>query len=99
MEKVVVVKLSGGLGNQMFQYAAGRSASLRLKVPLVLDLSWFGVDPNRKFSLSPFKIDAVIDKSTINLYSSKNFIEISLKKVLYKINTLNKIIHKMLLEM
>ena len=31
----------GGLGNQMFQYAAGRGLALRLSVPLKLDLSWF----------------------------------------------------------
>ena len=37
----VIVSLTGGLGNQMFQYAAGRTLSLRLSVPLVLDLSWF----------------------------------------------------------
>ncbi|NQV97517.1 MAG: alpha-1,2-fucosyltransferase, partial [Acidimicrobiaceae bacterium] len=39
--KKVTVSLTGGLGNQMFQYAAGRALSLRLAVPLVLDLSWF----------------------------------------------------------
>ena len=41
----VIVSLTGGLGNQMFQYATGRAMSLRLSVPLVLDLSWF----NRSF--------------------------------------------------
>lgn len=34
---MVIVKLQGGLGNQMFQYAAGRSLSLRLSAPLKLD--------------------------------------------------------------
>ena len=34
-----IVKLQGGLGNQMFQYAAGRSLSLRLGTPLKLDRS------------------------------------------------------------
>lgn len=54
----VVVGLSGGLGNQMFQYAAGRSLSFRLGVPLCLDLSWFGGQEERQFALSPFQIDA-----------------------------------------
>jgi hypothetical protein len=54
----VVVGLSGGLGNQMFQYAAGRSLSFRLGVPLVLDLSWFGGQEERQFALSPFSIKA-----------------------------------------
>jgi hypothetical protein len=38
---MVICKLYGGLGNQMFQYAAGRALSLRHCVPLKLDLSWF----------------------------------------------------------
>lgn len=37
---MIVVKLAGGLGNQMFQYAAGRYLSKKHKVPLKLDLSF-----------------------------------------------------------
>ena len=55
----VVVGLSGGLGNQMFQYATGRSLAIRLGVPLVLDLAWFGSQLERQFALSPFRIEAV----------------------------------------
>ena len=53
----VVVGLSGGLGNQMFQYAAGRSLALRVTAPLALDLSWFGGQRMRKFGLSQFNIN------------------------------------------
>ena len=38
----VVTALCGGLGNQMFQYAAGRALSLRTGAPLLLDVSWYG---------------------------------------------------------
>lgn len=38
---MVVSQLIGGLGNQMFQYAAGRARSLELGVPLRLDVSGF----------------------------------------------------------
>lgn len=38
---MIVVKLQGGLGNQMFQYAAGLSATYSLKTNLKIDLSWF----------------------------------------------------------
>ncbi len=55
----VVVGLSGGLGNQIFQYAAGRSLAVRLGSPLVLDLSWFGSKRDRQFALAPFCIEAV----------------------------------------
>lgn len=61
-QQPVVVGLSGGLGNQMFQYAAGRSLSTRLGVPLVLDLSWFDGQSERQFALSPFCIEAVHHK-------------------------------------
>jgi hypothetical protein len=36
---MIVVKLQGGLGNQMFQYAAGKSLSLKWGKPLFLDIS------------------------------------------------------------
>lgn len=34
---MVISNIIGGLGNQMFQYAAGRALSLKLRVPLKLD--------------------------------------------------------------
>lgn len=54
----VVVGLSGGLGNQMFQYAAGRSLAMRLNTPLSLDLSWFAGQKERRFALSSYGIEA-----------------------------------------
>ena len=56
--KNVVSHICGGLGNQMFQYAAGRALSLRLKVPLRLNISnFFGTTPDnnaRVFQLLAF---------------------------------------------
>lgn len=56
----VVVRLVGGLGNQMFQYAAARALSARIGASLELDLSWFGADPERQYALAPFFIQAGI---------------------------------------
>ena len=56
---MVIVKLIGGLGNQMFQYAASRSISLSHDVPLKLDLSWFenvGNDTKREYELKHLAI-------------------------------------------
>lgn len=39
---LVIVKLIGGLGNQMFQYAAGRALSLTHDAELKLDISSYG---------------------------------------------------------
>ena len=54
----VAVRLVGGLGNQLFQYAAARSVAMRTGANLRLDLSWFGTDPNRAYALAPFQIQA-----------------------------------------
>lgn len=59
-ESAVYVRLKGGLGNQMFQYAAGLSLADRCGCPLKLDLSYFPNDPLREFGLDAFGIsDAV----------------------------------------
>jgi hypothetical protein len=57
-EKQVVVQISGGLGNQFFQYAMGRRLALANGVPLVLDhRSCFPRDRfRRKFTLDKFNI-------------------------------------------
>lgn len=39
--KMIIVRLSGGMGNQMFQYAAALAAAKRLGTELVLDLAWY----------------------------------------------------------
>jgi hypothetical protein len=44
----VIVRMSGGLGNQLFQYAAGRSLALRLGAPLQLDISQFNSGKNKR---------------------------------------------------
>ena len=59
---MIVVGLKGGLGNQMFQYAAGRALAMRYNAELVLDLSFFNGEQNgctpRHFMLDVFKVAA-----------------------------------------
>lgn len=76
----VIVGLSGGLGNQMFQYAMGRALSLRLDVPLFLDLSGFEGTADRMFALKPFYITANLlpDDGNVKPYRSA-WREITLK--------------------
>jgi hypothetical protein len=38
---MVISQILGGLGNQMFQYAAGRALSLAVEQPFLLDLQGF----------------------------------------------------------
>lgn len=56
----VVVGLSGGLGNQLFQYAAGRALALRLGTSLSLDVSWYSGRAERHFGLAALNIAAKV---------------------------------------
>ena len=57
---MIIVKLMGGLGNQLFQYAAGRAASLRTSGALRVDLRVYKkpivTDTYRKYELNEFGI-------------------------------------------
>lgn len=62
--KSIVARLNGGIGNQLFQYAAGFAMSMAWNVPLVLDLpparrEQFLGHP-RKFALGEFAITSNI---------------------------------------
>jgi len=55
--KMIICRLQGGLGNQMFQWAFGKSLSKKYNMPLFLDISLYnnqvGVT-KREFSLNKF---------------------------------------------
>ena len=53
---MIIVKLIGGLGNQMFQYALGRRMAYVLGVKLKLDIFGFANYKLRTYGLSPFNI-------------------------------------------
>ncbi len=60
---MIIVKLMGGLGNQMFQYAAARGLADRHEAEVVLDLSWFSQDFDeattpRRYELDCFTLDS-----------------------------------------
>lgn len=89
---MIRVFLQGGLGNQMFQYACGRSLSLKYQTPLILDLTLFNLKlsktTNRDFELEHFKITGNLAYS-----SSPSLYRILLKMpCLYKIYTRNRLI-------
>jgi hypothetical protein len=59
---MIVVRLSGGLGNQMFQYAAARRAALRNGTRVKVDLSFLdgrrGAGTPRRYFLGNLGVDA-----------------------------------------
>jgi hypothetical protein len=77
---MIVIKLTGGMGNQMFQYACGRALAIKNNVQLKLDLSFYehnfkksGATP-RKYELGIFGIDRKL--------SSKEMVLIKILKTL-----------------
>lgn len=57
---MILVKLRGGLGNQLFQYALGRRLALRCGAPLKLDLSFYEGQTLRSYGLSYYNIAASV---------------------------------------
>ncbi|HVW19729.1 MAG TPA: alpha-1,2-fucosyltransferase, partial [Opitutaceae bacterium] len=57
---MIITWLTGGLGNQMFQYAAGLALAERRRTVLKLDVSWYRDDPtyeaHNRYALSCFNI-------------------------------------------
>jgi hypothetical protein len=68
---LITVRLIGGLGNQMFQYALGRRLALERGVDLAVDLGWFGRqapgDTPRGYELACWRADARVAKVEVQL--------------------------------
>jgi hypothetical protein len=95
---MVIVQIHSGLGNQMFQYAAGKALADKLKVPLKLDISWFehassAQTPNEfQLNLFPGVIESYASKTEVDSLirpSSKGFYN----RLRHKINR-SRPIHK-----
>lgn len=52
----MIIRLSGGLGNQMFQYAFGRKLSMDKKEKMYLDIRSFSRDKLRDYELNKYTI-------------------------------------------
>jgi hypothetical protein len=67
---VIAASLLGGLGNQLFQYAAGRSLALRLQTELVLNLWDLGrhdsSPAHETYALAPFQVRADLRRRVIS---------------------------------
>ena len=53
---LILARLNGGLGNQMFQFAAARALALRTGATLKLDVSAFPRDKLRRYDLSVYAL-------------------------------------------
>ena len=78
----VTVRLKGGFGNQLFQYAGGRALASQLACPFFVDTEWFSkTSSNRQYKLPAIGLNATSNnfskgqrnsnKLTAKLFSSK----------------------------
>ena len=69
---MITVRIFGGLGNQMFQYAAGRALAEKKGVKLMLDTSFFKTNKEREFMLDKFNISGEVTiSSKLAIFNSK----------------------------
>ncbi|TVQ46361.1 MAG: alpha-1,2-fucosyltransferase [Gloeocapsa sp. DLM2.Bin57] len=76
---MIIVRLTDGLGNQMFQYALGRKLSLLHSTSLKLDINWYkGVETfkqKRKYSLNCFNIqDNIATQADLDFFFKRNIL-------------------------
>ncbi len=57
---MIIARLMGGLGNQMFQYAAGKRLAMARGVELKLDTGFYGRFDSRSYALDAFAISEEI---------------------------------------
>ncbi len=63
---VVIARIYGGLGNQLFMYACGLALAARNEVPLLLDVGQLGDEQQRPYGLGVFRLRAThADLATI----------------------------------
>ena len=54
---MIITEINGGLGNQLFQYAAGLALSKKHNTPLKINTNFNSLDTNRRLALTHFNID------------------------------------------
>jgi hypothetical protein len=76
---MIIIKIFGGLGNQLFQYALGRQLAILNKTSLYLDISDYQISGLRQYELNKFNIKAKI------IYKNKILKQDLFHKILYRV--------------
>ena len=79
---MIIIKIKGGLGNQLFQYAVGRALAIHHRLPLKLDLTIFKTYKLHRYLLDQFAIQADIatEDEIIKLKGRNNVLFSALRK-------------------
>jgi len=76
---MIVVKIFGGLGNQLFQYAFGRRLALERNIELYFDLSIYNQSFDSSFTKRDFEMDVfdingkIADAKILSHFSQSKF--------------------------
>lgn len=88
---MIIVRIFGGLGNQMYQYAVAKKLSLMRKDTIKFDLEWFASNTNdtkREYGLNVFGIDenraSLIEINRLKNRNKNNIIVRILRKIIGK---------------
>jgi len=84
---MIIVKIKGGLGNQLFQYATAKSLAMKLHTDLFLDLSFFDAERYKGiFRLDKYRTEyKIADQKLIDELKNKDGSNILLR-IAKKIN-------------
>lgn len=84
---MIITKLQGGLGNQMFQYAIARAIAEKNNNVFKLDLSFFPVQSLRSYELNRFHIvENIADQSEVKRIAGSNGLFTKALRKLWVIN-------------
>lgn len=86
-DSMIIVRLIGGLGNQMFQYAAARRLACHHNTELFLDVTGFTSYALRKYELDIFRINAsIVPSDMLNHvpFSRKDALRLGIRKMFTK---------------
>ena len=65
-----IIRLWGGLGNQLFQYSLGKFLEYELKKKVTYNIEWYSYNQNRKFLLNDIlKFENTTQSLKINFWS------------------------------
>lgn len=84
---MINLKIKGGLGNQLFEYAIARSLAINNNVEINIDYSYYnhpGPDTKRQYLLDLFKVKVADNHSANSVYDKIHLLHKVLRKIGFK---------------
>lgn len=85
---MIIARLNGGLGNQMFQYAAAKRLAWTRNTEVAIDVSEFSYDPQRDYCLNHFALPQIFINADDLWWSQRLREKSPMRKLLYRVGGL-----------